>query len=133
MISAEGMEIEELDPTTSRLVIDQIDPENLVPGGTDTCIHDLVKFGNENILIVGVTRSTTMALGTWHVFPLAGRKICFFPVARIDRTVSTRSLKVPHSFRLALGLARYRRRLPNILSSSAPHRDRCCGRRTIPK
>jgi glycosyltransferase involved in cell wall biosynthesis len=97
---------------SGRLIIDQIDPAHLVPGGIDTCIHDLVQFAqDEPICLVGVTR-TPADVGRWHSIKFAGRRINFFPIAVLDRSNQRGVGKhVPHSARVALGLLRYRRSL----------------------
>lgn len=95
---------------SNRLIVDQIDPLHLVPGGVDTCIHDLVQYSpSGTISLVGVTRDASM-LGRWHGVDFAGKRVQFFPVATLDRGRGN-GKKVPESFRLALGLVRYRAHL----------------------
>ncbi len=93
---------------TRRLIVDQFDPHAMVPGGTDTCIHDLVKYGNPaEIAIAGVTRGE-LRVGEWHSVGFAGREIEFFPLVKLDRSGRRR---IPHSARVAFGMLRYRRHL----------------------
>jgi glycosyltransferase involved in cell wall biosynthesis len=97
----------------ARIIIDQIDPERLVPGGTDTCIHDLVKYSETSALaIVGVTESDSAQLGQWRTARVADESVPFLPVARFSRTRGSRFLRIPHSVRLAWGLVRFRKQIP---------------------
>lgn len=100
---------------TTRLIIDQIDPHNLVPGGTDTCIGDLFKYAKEGELaLVGITAEED-PLGIWCETKLAGRTVKFLPVARFDRLRSDKSkARIPDSVKLILGVLRYRKQLPAI-------------------
>lgn len=96
-----------------RTILEQIDPANLVPGGVDTCIHDLVKYAeNAVISIVGITADPHAPLGRWQEIEFAGKVIDFLPVALVNRadTVGLVS-KLPHSLRIAAGAWRYRREI----------------------
>lgn len=100
--------------TLNRVIVDQIDPMNLVPGGTDTCIHDLIKYSEAGTLaLAGVTKDPTLALGRWVDVEFASKTISFLPLARLDRDRKT-GLRVPHSAQLALGLLRFRRMIPEV-------------------
>lgn len=97
-----------------RVVVDQINPEKLVPGGTDTCIHDLFKYADANSLaLVGITDRSDLELGRWIKVGFASKNVDFLPVARFDRNRSS-GFRIPHSFRLAMGLARYSTKLPRV-------------------
>jgi glycosyltransferase involved in cell wall biosynthesis len=97
-----------------RVVVDQINPEKLVPGGTDTCIHDLFKYAAANSLaLVGITDNPEMRLGNWVKIQFASNEVDFLPVARFDRNRNS-GFRIPHSFRLALGLARYSSKIPRV-------------------
>lgn len=98
----------------SRVIVDQIDPSNLVPGGTDTCIHDLFKYSDaETLALAGVTNNPALPLGRWVEIEFASKKILFLPLARLDRERKT-GLRIPHSAQLALGLLRFRSRIPGV-------------------
>ena len=106
-------------PEIDRLVVDHIDPENLVAGGVDTCIRDIVAFGAEAVGIAGVTTTRARELGVWHEIELGGRRVPFCPVARLDRTVRSGPRRfVPHSVIMIVGLVRFRRRMPRALVQS---------------
>lgn len=97
------------------VMIDQIDPERLAPGGTDTCVHDMVKHAPEGTLgLVGITASKELILGHWTEVLLAGKPTPFLPVARFDRTRAG-GLRIPESLRLAVGLIRYWRKIPKTM------------------
>lgn len=111
------MSIEGLKPVDGlddvRIIIDQIDPDRLVPGGTDTCIHDLVKYSETTtIAIVGITESESTQLGQWTEVHVAGKSVSFLPIARFSRSRSSQLLRLPHSLRLAMGLVRFRKQIP---------------------
>lgn len=95
-----------------RLIVEQIDPRHLVPGGIDTCIHDIVQYAPEaSIALAGITRNPG-EVGRWTTVELAGRSIRFFPVAYVNRD-ERRGVRnaFPHSLRVALGVLRHRREL----------------------
>jgi glycosyltransferase involved in cell wall biosynthesis len=91
-----------------RLIVEQFDPEYPVPGGIDTCIRGLVKYCPPNIdlAIAGVDALGNKQIGEWSEQEIAGRKIRFMPVVRLDHTDLNR--RVPHSVSVALGLRKYR-------------------------
>lgn len=96
-----------------RIIIEHIDPAHLVPGGIDTCISDVVRYGNsEEFGIVGITTDPKVSLGVWRSTSFSGRQVDFMPVARFDRSSAKAGLRIPHSLKLSLGLIRYIRRLP---------------------
>lgn len=99
----------------SRTILEQIDPLHLVPGGVDTCIHDLVKYAVEHeIRIAGVTANPDTKLGEWQRLSFAGREISFLPVERLDREVTSGfASRIPHSLRLAVGAWRFRKQIGN--------------------
>lgn len=100
--------------TLSLVIIDQVDPERLAPGGTDTCVHDFVKYADEGTVgIVGVTASKR-PLGVWTEVQLAGKSTPFLPVARLDRSRKT-GIRIPESLRLAIGLLKFWRRIPKTI------------------
>lgn len=94
-----------------RIILDQVDPEAPVPGGTDTCIFDIIRHGTEEIWLVGVTRNSARPLGVWSPIQLGNKRIMWMPVARLDR--SPRKFRLPDSMKLALGIVRFRNRVPS--------------------
>ncbi len=99
----------------SRIIVDQIDPCNLVPGGTDTCIHDLVKYSPGGPpSIIGVTQDAKLKLGEWHTVQFGTRDVSFMPVARMDRTRKHGRVRLPDSLKLAIGVVYFRKRIPKI-------------------
>lgn len=101
-----------------RIIVDQIDPQNMVPGGTDTCIHDLFKYSNQGTLaLAGVTKDPTLQLGRWIEIEFASKTIPFLPLARLNRE-RKRGIRIPHSIQLAFGLFRYRKRIPEVIAQA---------------
>lgn len=99
-------------PQVERVIVDQIDPINLIPGGTDTCIHDLIKYSEPGKLaLAGVTEGYAVPLGRWTEIEFASKKVAFLPLARLSRERKA-GLRVPHSVKLALGLIRFHRMMP---------------------
>ena len=101
--------------TTDRLIVQMFDPLTPAPGGIDTCLRGILRYkdGSETISIVGVdgrTGSRSARVGRWEKHVVDGRRIDFLPVCRLDPGDQIRRL--PHSLRLALGVLRYRLRLP---------------------
>jgi glycosyltransferase involved in cell wall biosynthesis len=100
----------------SRIIVEHLDPEHLVPGGIDTCVHDVVKYARETVAIVGITTNPDLALGEWTILQFAGRTVPFLPVARFDRSRKSGPLRlIPHSLLQAAGTLRYRAKLPDTL------------------
>lgn len=96
---------------TQRIIVDQIDPLALVPGGTDTCIADMLKYSPAGTFkLVGITNNAS-DVGKWKTVQFGTHRVDFIPVARIDRTSQAR-FSVPHSFLLALGIIKFRAELP---------------------
>ncbi len=110
-------EISGLPAALDRIIVEHVDPENLVPGGIDTCIHDLIKYGDDfRFGLVGITLNKAHKVGVWTKVELAGRDVEFMPVARFDRSETSGSrVRVPHSMRLLWGVVRYNRRIPRVL------------------
>ena len=111
-------------PHTDRLIVHKFDPLTPAPGGIDTCLRGILKYkdDSEAISIVGVdgrAATSTRRVGTWENHVVDGRRIAFLPVCRLDPGNQIRRL--PHSLRLALGVLRYRRRIPAI-STVQTHR-----------
>lgn len=96
------------DPIERRLIVEQFDPERPMPGGIDTCIRGLVRYGPANIelRIVGVDAVGDKQLGKWISCNIGGRAVDFMPVTRLDPT-NLRRL-IPHSASVAYGLLKYR-------------------------
>jgi glycosyltransferase involved in cell wall biosynthesis len=96
------------------LIAEHMDPINLTPGGIDSIVADMVKFGGTayQFSIVGAARNESVPLGQWTKIDFAGREVDYLPVAHIDRSAVTgfRS-RVPHSLLFAMGLLRHRRKL----------------------
>lgn len=88
----------------SRIIIHQFDPEAPSPGGTDTCIRDMLKFipEGERVLVIGVSQNRrlnrTVKIAT---FPTP---FDFLPVSRVTPRKQARVL--PHSLRVLVGLIR---------------------------
>lgn len=95
-------------PCLDLLIIDQTDPESLSPGGIDSIIRDVVRFSPQTVGIVGV--SAERPIGEWARTTLAGREVHFLPVARLDRRAAS---PIPQSLVVAMGLLRFRRKLPS--------------------
>ena len=100
-------------------IVEHMDPECLLPGGIDSIVHDLVRFGGERqFAITGVTApGSGRPLGRWCTVPFAGRTVPFLPVAEVDRSARSGVRgRLPHSAQLALGLARYRATVPRTVT-----------------
>ncbi|MFB2586745.1 glycosyltransferase [Herbiconiux liukaitaii] len=100
----------------TRLIFHKFDPLTPAPGGIDTCIRGIIKYSDpsEELLIVGVASDVggSRELGAWEDHNLDGRSFRFLPVAHLDPGNQVR--RVPHSVEIALGLLKYRRRVPSI-------------------
>jgi glycosyltransferase involved in cell wall biosynthesis len=99
-----------------RLIVHQFDPARPSPGGIDTCLRGMCRYLPDGleVAVVGVDTGVGhpgRVLGRWERHDLGdGRPFWFLPVAALDPADGAR--RVPHSVRLAAGLARYRRRVP---------------------
>ncbi len=101
-----------------RLIVHQFDPGREVPGGINTCISDLVRYAPSGyaLAIAGVSDQADEQLGEWTVRTMHGREIAFMPLAHLAPDRQQRL--VPHAARVAAGLARYRRRMPRVLTQT---------------
>jgi glycosyltransferase involved in cell wall biosynthesis len=107
---------------TDRAVVHTFNPEHPVTQGIDTVVRDVVKFSaaDDNWWIVGIHRPEQGrdGLGRWRTVEMSGRPVQFMPVAALDTSDQRRV--VPHSWRLATGLARRRPRLPGTVHVHRP-------------
>lgn len=95
----------------NRVVVEQIDLEDVRPGGIETCIVDMLTWSSSTRFhVFGITSDLYRQLGAPTEVSFGGRTHLFTPVARLNPN-RTRRL-IPNSVRLALGLARYRRCVP---------------------
>lgn len=88
----------------TRVIIHQFDPEVPSPGGTDTCIRDMLKFipRGERVLVIGVSESRPLnRIVQIETFPTG---FDFLPVSRATSRKQARI--APHSIRLLAGLTR---------------------------
>ncbi len=94
------------------LVIEQADASSLQSGGIDTIISDFIRYGTDtSFAIVGGTYDLRQRIGLWTQVEIGGRSVDFLPVFRMG--ASPRGLRrIPDSLRLALGVLRFVRRLP---------------------
>jgi len=82
------------------------DPLGVVPGGTDTCIRDILRFAPNDIEIrlVGVTTdSVNRPLNQWTECEVSGMGFWFFPV--LDVTDLKKQMRIPLSVQFTLRLA----------------------------
>lgn len=88
----------------SSVIIHQFDPEAPSPGGTDTCIRDMLKFmpPDERVLVIGV--SETRPLNRMVRVDSISTPFDFLPVSRASPRRQLRM--IPHSIRVLLGLTR---------------------------
>lgn len=98
-----------------RLVVHQIDLARSSPGGIDTCLRGIAKYGAEQseLAFVGVDTGvgpSDRKLGVWEKHHIGDAPVWFLPVVKVDPGNQRRI--VPHSLRLALGLIRFLRRIP---------------------
>jgi glycosyltransferase involved in cell wall biosynthesis len=86
---------------------------HLNAGGVDTCISDLIAYAPQGVgfAVVGATADPRVKLGTWQEVSHRGRSLEFLPVARL---FSQERRRLPHSFQVARGLLRWRRRVPDL-------------------
>lgn len=109
-----------------RLVVHQIDLARPSPGGIETCIRGLLAHAPEGtrFAVVGVDAGGEVPgrrTGVWERHVVRGREVWFLPVVGLDPGDQRR--RVPHSARLAVGLARYLRRLPSSTLVQAHRAD----------
>lgn len=99
------------------VIVHQFDPTRHVVGGIDGFIRELIAHaGDEHeFAVVGVQHDAT-ALGHWRTVDVDGKPIEFMPVARLEAGNQRR--RVPHSLRLAYGLARYGPRVRDAIVHS---------------
>ena len=86
------------------------DPLGVVPGGTDTCIRDILRCAPKDLemQIVGVsTDSKARPIGRWTECEVSGRKFKFYPVLAVDDL--EKQMKIPLSLQFTLRLITYRR------------------------
>ncbi|TYQ10707.1 UNVERIFIED_ORG: glycosyltransferase involved in cell wall biosynthesis [Gordonia westfalica J30] len=96
-----------------RVIVDQIDLKNLVPGGTDTCISDILAWGDlDDPVVVGITNDPTVRLGCVINREFRGRTVKFIPVSRFSRDRTARRLRIPDSLKLVFGALRFRKVIP---------------------
>lgn len=103
-------------PRLDRIIVHQFDAARPSPGGIDTCIRGILRYGvqSQQIGVVGVDVGSGPAgrqLGKWEEHDFGGGTFYFLPVAKLDPADQSR--RIPHSVRLIAGLARYRRRIPS--------------------
>lgn len=101
-------------PALDRVIVHQFDAARSSPGGIDTCIRGILKYGSgeEHIGVVGVDTGagpTWRRLGQWEKYEVDGSTFHFLPVATLDPGNQSRIL--PHSLRLISGLLRFRRQI----------------------
>jgi glycosyltransferase involved in cell wall biosynthesis len=97
-----------------RLIIHQWDAATPAPGGIDTCLRGLCTHAPAglSLAIVGVdaTLDAARPLGVWEQHRFGDRTVWFMPVARLDKARTDR--RVPDAVQVALGVMRFRRRMP---------------------
>ena len=100
---------------TRHVIVHQFDPTRHVAGGIAGYIRDLIEHGGEDhdFAVVGVEKRGKGMLGRWRTVDIGGRSIEFMPVAHMEAGNQQRF--IPHSFRLAYGLLRYRPRLDDAI------------------
>lgn len=98
----------------SYTIVEHLDPEGHVPGGIDSIIHGLLKYGPcGEVCLVGITSRADRVIGSWCHIEYAGRQVAFLPVARLQRSSHHgRIIRVPHSMRFIWGIFRYRAKIP---------------------
>jgi glycosyltransferase involved in cell wall biosynthesis len=89
-------------------IIHQFDPDRHVAGGVDGFIYDVLRLGDRDFQLIGVTSpGSSRRLGHVQQAQIGnGRSVGFMPVARLRS--GDQSRRVPHSLRLLAGIARYR-------------------------
>lgn len=98
------------------VIVEHLDPEHLTPGGIDTIVHDMVRFSPTlRFAIVGVAHDKSTRLGEWRLIDFAGRVVPLLQVSTLDRSTPPAGIRVPHSVTLALGVLRFRNKLPRTV------------------
>lgn len=121
-----GSQLAIVPPHMDRLIIHQIDLARPSPGGIDTCLRGIAKYtpATLDIALVGVDTGggpVGRRLGVWETYEYEGRLVWFLPVANVDPGNQRRV--VPHSVKLAWGVARYLRRMPQVRAVQAHRMD----------
>lgn len=109
-----------------RLIVHQFDLARSSPGGIDTCLRGIAKYGAEqaDLAFVGVDTGggpSDRKLGVWEKHNLGDAAVWFLPVVKVDPGNQRRV--VPHSLRLGLGLIRFLRRMPEAQAVQAHRMD----------
>lgn len=100
-----------------RLIVHQIDLARSSPGGIDTCLRGLAKYGagQSQLAFVGVDTGagpSNRKLGVWERYDFGAGPVWFLPVVKLDPGNQRRVM--PHSLRLGIGLVRFLRQLPKV-------------------
>ncbi|MDQ7878362.1 glycosyltransferase [Microbacterium sp. QXD-8] len=104
------------------VVIEHLDPQDLVPSGIDTIVNDVIQFApDREVSVVGITASD-IPVGVWRRVSVGDRAIQFLPVARFDRRA--RRKLVPHSIRFIAGLFSHRVAIRSALLGAEVHTHR---------
>ncbi|MHA7289669.1 glycosyltransferase [Arthrobacter sp. MDT3-24] len=108
------------------MIIHQTDLARPSPGGIDTCLRGIAKYAPDNMTLafVGVDTGAgpkSRRLGVWELYKFEDREVWFLPVARVDPGDQRRF--IPHSIKLAVGFARFLRRMPDALAVQAHRMD----------
>lgn len=85
-------------------ILEPFDPENIVPGGIDTALRDLISAGElfqYNIIGVSSNRQFNQS---WKDICILGTKTPFFPIMHLDKF---RHRMIPHSLRFSIGILRF--------------------------
>lgn len=109
-----------------RLIVHQFDPARPSPGGIDTCLRGIARYAPEGqrIAVVGVDTGSgprDRKIGKWEEHKFGENVLQFLPVVKVDPADQRR--RIPHSLRLALGLMRYKSRLPQSAVVQAHRMD----------
>jgi len=81
------------------------DPLGIVPGGTDTCIRDILRCAPDDMemRLVGVTSdSLSRPVGRWHNCEISGKSFKFYPVLSVDNL--KHQMRIPLSAKFTLRL-----------------------------
>lgn len=109
-----------------RLIVHQIDLARSSPGGIDTCLRGIAKYGSadDDLAFVGVDTGAgpkDRKLGVWEKYDFGTSSVWFLPVVRLDPGNQRRL--IPHALRLGLGLLRYASRIPKVRLVQAHRMD----------